>query len=58
MNNNKVIKWLNLQKRTNKIKILKKNVYNLENWNFDSNEIKHKSGKFFQVIGINVITNF
>ena len=58
MNKNKVIKWLNLQKRTNKIKVLKKNVYNLENWNFDSNEIKHKSGKFFQVIGINVITNF
>ena len=58
MNNKKVIKWLNLQKKINKITILKKNIYNLHNWNFNNKEITHKSGKFFQIIGIRVITNF
>ena len=58
MNTKKVIKWLNRQKKINKITILKKNIYNLHNWNFNNKEITHKSGKFFQIIGIRVITNF
>ena len=58
MNNKKVIKWLSYQKKINKINVTKKNIYNLVNWNFDNNEIKHKSGQFFQIIGINVVSNF
>ena len=52
MNNKKVIKWLSYQKKINKINVTKKNIYNLVNWNFDNNEITHKSGQFFQIIGI------
>lgn len=58
MNNKKVIKWLSYQKKINKINVTKKNIYNLVNWNFDNNEITHKSGQFFQIIGINVVSNF
>ena len=58
MNNKKVIKWLSYQKKINKINVTKKNIYNLVNWNFDNNDITHKSGQFFQIIGINVVSNF
>ena len=49
MQTNKLIAWLNKQKRINKLKIKKKSYQNLKQWKFDENLIYHKTKNFFSI---------
>ena len=51
-------KWLNIQKKENKIRVKVKKLKSLKNWNFSNQSIYHYSGKFFRIIGIEVTSNF
>ena len=44
---NKLIDWLRKQKKTNKLKIKKKNISNLKDWIFKKNSIYHRTNNFF-----------
>ena len=46
---NKLIDWLQKQKRINKLKIQKKNINHLKDWIFKKNSIFHKSNNFFSI---------
>ena len=50
-------KWLNIQKKENKIKVEVKTLKSLKNWNFNNQLIYHYSRKFFKIIGIEVKSN-
>ena len=50
-------KWLNTQKKENKIQVKDKKLKNLNNWNFNNQLIYHCSKKFFKIIGIEVKSN-
>ena len=50
-------KWLNIQKKENKIKVEVKKLKFLNNWNFNNQLIYHCSKKFFKIIGIEVKSN-
>ena len=50
--------WIIDQKKLNKIFIKRKNLNKLENWIISDKEIYHKTKKFFQIIGIRVLSNF
>ena len=54
----KILNWIKSQKKKNKILVTKKNISNLTNWKLNEKKIFHKSGKFFQIIGIRVVSNF
>ena len=58
MINLKLLKWINFQKKTQFFKVKKKDLINLDQWNFNKNEIYHKSKKFFKIIGIRIKSNF
>ena len=49
MKTNKLIDWLNNQKKINKIKIKKKKINSLKDWIFKQNIIFHKSNNFFSI---------
>ena len=49
MKTNKLIDWLNNQKKINKIKIKKKKINLLKDWIFKQNIIFHKSNNFFSI---------
>ena len=51
-------KWISDQKKIGKIYIKKKKQDNLKNWVVSDKEIYHKTRKFFQIIGIRVLSNF
>lgn len=51
-------KWLNDQKKINKIIIKRKKLDKLKNWIISNKKIFHNSKKFFQIVGIRVSTNF
>ena len=50
-------KWLNIQKKENKIQVKVKKLKSLNNWNFNNQLIYHCSKKFFKIIGIEVKSN-
>ena len=58
MINTKLLKWINFQKKTQFFNVKKKDLINLKEWNFNKNEIYHKSKKFFKIIGIRIKSNF
>ena len=49
MKTDKLIDWLNNQKKINKIKIKKKKINSLKDWIFKQNIIFHKSNNFFSI---------
>ena len=49
MKTNKLVDWLNNQKKINKIKIKKKKINSLKDWIFKQNIIFHKSNNFFSI---------
>jgi len=49
MKTNKLIDWLNNQKKINKIRIKKKKINSLKDWIFKQNIIFHKSNNFFSI---------
>lgn len=50
MSNNQVYNWIKNQKQNNKLKIKKKNKFELNQWNFDNKSIYHKKNFFFKII--------
>ena len=50
-------KWLNIQKKENKIQVKVKKLKSLINWNFNNQLIYHYSRKFFKIVGIEVKSN-
>ena len=46
---NKLIDWLQKQKKINKLKIKKKNINHLKDWIFKKNLISHKTKNFFSI---------
>ena len=54
----KILNWIKSQKKKNKILVSKKSISNLVNWKLNKKKIFHKSGKFFQIIGIRAVSNF
>ena len=54
----KILNWIRSQKKKNKILVSKKSISNLVNWELNKKKIFHKSGKFFQIIGIRALSNF
>ena len=50
-------KWLNTQKKENKIQVNLKKLKSLNNWNFNNQLIYHYSRKFFKIVGIEVKSN-
>ena len=55
MSNKKFIQWFNLQKKNQKITCKIKNLKDLEYWLKNDNLIHHSSGKFFKIVGINLL---
>ncbi len=55
---NDVIKWLKKQNEEIYVNIRKTNFDKLSNWVIDFNNIRHESGKFFSIDGINIKTNW
>ncbi|MBP1644444.1 MAG: NDP-hexose 2,3-dehydratase [Bacteroidetes bacterium] len=53
-----VIKWLQKQNEEVYVNIRKTNFDELSNWIIDCNNIRHESGKFFSIDGINIKTNW
>ena len=49
MKTNKLVDWLNNQKKINKIKIKNKKINSLKDWIFKQNIIFHKSNNFFSI---------
>jgi len=54
----KINRWLNIKKKKIYFSVEKKNISILKKWVSDSNKIYHTSGKFFQILGIRVKSNF
>ena len=54
----KILNWIRTQKKKNKILVSKKSISNLVNWELNKKKIFHTSGRFFQIIGIRVVSNF
>ncbi|MDC3103757.1 NDP-hexose 2,3-dehydratase family protein [Acidimicrobiaceae bacterium] len=51
---NQLLNFYNDQVKKNKATINLKNLFNLELWEVKSNKISHNSGKFFEIVGINI----
>ena len=58
MNNNNLLKWINNQKKIQKIKVTKKKINSLNKWLYDGKKIYHESNKFFKIIGVKIESNF
>ena len=57
--NQEIIHWLNTRSNKTNVNIQPSTFSKLEKWYSDSNtgDIKHDSGKFFSIIGVDVKTN-
>ena len=51
-------KWIKKQKSIQKIRIKKVSLSKLKGWNFEKNKLFHKSNKFFQIVGIDIKSNY
>lgn len=56
--NQSILNWIKLQTETIKVNIEKCPITELDNWSIIEGSIKHNSGKFFSIDGINVSTNW
>ena len=54
----KIYKWLEIRKKKIYFSVKKKNISELNKWILNSKKIYHSSGKFFQILGIRVKSNF
>ena len=54
----KITKWLKKQEKKHLLKVKIINLSKLNNWKFNKIKIYHQSKKFFQIVGIKVISNF
>jgi len=54
----KITKWLTKQGKKHLLKVKIINLSKLNNWKFNKIKIYHQSKKFFQIVGIKVISNF
>ena len=54
----KIYKWLKIRKKKIYFSVKKKNISELNKWILNSKKIYHSSGKFFQILGIRVKSNF
>ena len=53
----KIIKWLNYQKKKHYLSVKVINLDNISRWIFNNSTIYHKSKKFFKIVGIEVFSN-
>lgn len=53
-----VLKWMKEKNDAIFSQISEVSILNLKDWIYDGNRIRHKSGKFFSIDGIRVITNY
>ena len=51
-------KWIKKQKSIQKIRIKKVSLSKLKGWKFEKNKLFHKSNKFFQIVGIDIKSNY
>ncbi len=58
MPTNEVIQWLVDQNKAVELKIERTSFDQLKQWNFSDNSLRHDSGKFFSIDGIQVKTNW
>ncbi len=58
MTNNKIINWLNDQKKKQFLTVKKINLSKLSKWIYSKREIYHKSKKFFKIAGVRIQSNF
>ena len=54
----KIYKWFKIRKKKIYFWVKKKNISELNKWILNSKKIYHSSGKFFQILGIRVKSNF
>ena len=54
----KITKWLKKQGKKHLLKVKIINLSKLNNWKFNKMKIYHQSKKFFQIVGIKVVSNF
>ena len=54
----KITKWLTKQGKKHLLKVKIINLSKLNNWKFNKIKIYHQSKKFFQIVGIRVVSNF
>ena len=54
----KIIKWLNKQKKKHKLSVNIINLNQIDKWHYSSSLIYHKSKKFFKIVAIKVVSNF
>ena len=54
----KIIKWLNKQKKKHILSVKIINLSQIDKWNYNSSLIYHKSKKFFKIVAIRVVSNF
>jgi len=54
----KIIKWLNKQKKKHKLSVKIINLNQIDKWHYNSSLIYHKSKKFFKIVAIKVVSNF
>ena len=54
----KIIKWLDKQKKKHILSVKIINLSQIDKWNYNSSLIYHKSKKFFKIVAIKVVSNF
>ena len=54
----KIYKWLKIRKKKIYFSVKRKNISELNKWITNRRKIYHSSGKFFQILGIRVKSNF
>ena len=57
-NKKRIERWLNIRKKKLYFSVKKKNISKLKKWILNSKKIHHVSGKFFQILGIRINSNF
>jgi len=57
-NTKKIERWLNIRKKKMYFSVKRKNIYKLKKWIVNSRKIYHTSGKFFQILGLRIKSNF
>jgi len=57
-NNKKIKKWVENRRKKTFFLVKKKEIFSLQKWKCDKRKIYHTSKKFFQVLGIRIISNF
>jgi len=57
-NKKKIEHWLNIRKKKLYFTVKEKNISKLKKWILNSRKIYHISGKFFQILGVRITSNF